>query len=402
MNVALFADIGGERVNGALTCLRAAVEHAPAGIRLRIYTAADVGFDTPDMLTVASRSLSVPFSPGRRMHLPPLASFTRHARAERIDVVHLATTGAVGVAAVAVALKLDLPIVGSVHGPVTRCEPAFGRSHHLRGILDAYSRWLYGHCSRVLVPSEHARCAFGAHFDGGRLTPSQIGVNTRLFSPERRSAALRERWHVADHRPAMLYVGRLAREKDVDLLPGISDRLHSQRLEHRFVVVGDGPLRAELQDRMPDAVFTGVLAGTALSDVFASADLLVHPSRTDVAGHAVLEAQASGIPVVVSGAGGAHEHMLPQRSGIICRGRDPSDWVRAIAELLQFRLLRREMGHAARQFALTRPWDAALEPWYGAYREAAAAVAPAAPAAWGTAPPGRGQSRRLDAGSSAR
>jgi glycosyltransferase involved in cell wall biosynthesis len=186
-------------------------------------------------------------------------------------------------------------------------------------MMDRYLRWTYGHCSRVLVPSQATkRLLAGAVLDSDRIRVWPRGVDSTAFTPARRSRALRESWHVDDRRPALLHVGRLAREKGLDLLPEIHDTLHAMGAEHRFIFAGDGPYADVLRERMPDAVFTGVLPQRVLASVIASADVLVFPSRTDTAGNIVLEAQASGLPVVVSDAGGPQENIVAGVTGLVC------------------------------------------------------------------------------------
>jgi glycosyltransferase involved in cell wall biosynthesis len=133
-------------------------------------------------------------------------------------------------------------------------------------------------------------------------------------------------------------------------------------------VAGDGPYRQELADPCPEAICTGTLGRAAVAEAFASADVFVFPSRTDTAGNVVLEAQASGLPVVVSDAGGPRENMMPGVSGLICKGTDPNHWANAVAMLLRHPDQRRAMGVAARQYALGRRWDRALEPLFDTYR----------------------------------
>jgi glycosyltransferase involved in cell wall biosynthesis len=203
-------------------------------------------------------------------------------------------------------------------------------------------------------------------------------VDTALFSPVKRSAALREAWHVSDRRPALLYVGRVSREKGLAVLPAVSDRLHALGLEHRFVIVGDGPLLGELRRSMPDAVFTGTLSRAAAAEAFASADLFVFPSQTDTAGNVVLEAQASGLPVLVSGSGGPRENVVAGVTGGVCHHADADGWARAVADLL-LRPGGLSMGTAARKYALTRTWEQAMQPLYRAYQEVHAGVAAATP-----------------------
>jgi glycosyltransferase involved in cell wall biosynthesis len=142
-------------------------------------------------------------------------------------------------------------------------------------------------------------------------------VDTTHFTPARRSASLRERWRVSADRPALLYVGRVSREKGLHLLPAIGAALEARGLRHRLVIAGDGPMRRELAAACPDAVFLGSLGRDAVADAFASADLFVFPSTTDTAGNVVLEAQASGLPVVVSDRGGPRENIDPDSSGLV-------------------------------------------------------------------------------------
>jgi glycosyltransferase involved in cell wall biosynthesis len=132
----------------------------------------------------------------------------------------------------------------------------------------------------VLVPSEHTRdLLIGAkgHADRIRIWPR--GVDTVLFSPDRRSERLREEWDVSARRPALLFVGRVSREKGLHLLPRIQSCLHSLGIGHRFVIVGTGPMLPALREQMPDAVFTGVLGRERVADVFASSDVFVFPCR---------------------------------------------------------------------------------------------------------------------------
>ena len=153
------------------------------------------------------------------------------------------------------------------------------------------------------------------------------GIDTECFTPIRRSGALRDRWRVDHRRPAVLYVGRLSHEKGLDMLPAFQASLHRRGIEHRLILVGEGPMRAELQARCPDAIFTGALPHEQVAACMASSDVFIFPSETDAAGNVVLEAQASGLPVVVSMAGGPREEhraghdrdrAFSQRRGWLC------------------------------------------------------------------------------------
>ena len=379
MNVGIFTDNDFDKANGVTTTLNAVLRCAPPGLRLRIYTAAPLPVEEGDYLALRSIGLPIPFYSEMSVYVPRLLEYTARARADRLDVVHLTTPGPVGLAALWVAWRLGLPLVGSFHTDLATHTTVLSGSPRLGAVMREYLRWAYGKCARVLVPSEHTRALLmGALGDARRMAVWSGSVDAALFTPARRSAALRERWHASDRRPVLLYVGRLSREKGLALLPSLRDRLYALGIEHQLVVVGEGPMLPELRRALPDAVFTGVLSHGAVAEVFASADLFLFPSRTDTAGNVVLEAQASGLPVVVASDGGPREHIIAGRTGAVCFSDSPVEWARAIAALLT-RPDRASLATAAREYALTQRWEDALRPLYDAYRSVAAETATSEP-----------------------
>src|SRR5262249_6356198 len=154
---------------------------------------------------------------------------------------------------------------------------------------DRYMRWPYGKCARILVPSS----ATGDMLVRGKIDPTKIavwrrGVSTSRFSPERRSASLRERWGATESCPVLLYAGRRSGEQRLALVERLRRMLTRAGAAHQFVFVGDGPMRAELAAMCPNAIFTGTLAPDDVAVAMASSDLFVFPSRTDTAGNVVL------------------------------------------------------------------------------------------------------------------
>lgn len=367
MKVAIFTDNDFDKINGVTTTLTAVLRHAPADVTPRIYTASGLACDAPDYLALQSFGVGIPFYNEMKMYVPHARRYLDRVRADRVDVVHLTTPGPLGLVALWVAAKAGLPLVGSFHTDLAAYTRLLSGSERLGALMREYMRWMYGRCARVLVPSDATRqlmCAMGLRADAVSIWPR--GVDTALFHPDRRSTELRHRWRVSASRPALLYVGRLSREKGLDLLAPIQDALRARGFDHRLIVAGEGPMRRELGERCGDAVFTGPLGRDAIAAVFASADIFVFPSETDTAGNVVLEAQASGLPVAVSDQGGPQENMQPDYSGLVCHGRDPGVWAACIAELWADRSL---SSVAARAYALSRRWDAALDPLYRAYRD---------------------------------
>ncbi len=371
MKVAIFTDNDFDKVTGVTTALTAVLRYAPSDIQPRIYTAADLGCDQPDYLSLPSIGVGIPYYRHMKVYVPRWRQYLRRVQDDGVQVLHLTTPGPLGLTASWIASKTKLPMVGSFHTDLAAYTEMLSGSPRLGEWMRAYMRWLYGGCQRVFAPSAATRAlliAAKSHAD--RIEIWARGVDTTLFSPAKRSERLREQWRVSDRRPALLYVGRLSPEKGLGIMPELSRRLHARGLDHRLVFTGEGPLRRELSEQIPDAVFTGELGREAVAEVFASADLFVFPSETDTAGNVVLEAQATGLPVVVSGRGGPRENMSPGQTGLICDQPAVDAWAGVVASALH-PSSRVPMGRAAREYAESRRWDVALEPLYRAYRELA-------------------------------
>jgi glycosyltransferase involved in cell wall biosynthesis len=372
MRVAIFTDNDFEKVNGVTTTLQAVLRYAPPGIEPRIYTAARSGVDERSYFAVRSLGMPIPFYAEMKMYLPRTGTYVRRAQQDRIDVVHLTTPGPIGLAAMRVARRLDLPMVGSFHTDLAAYTRILSGSQRLAQLMRRYMQWPYGRCARVLVPSEATRQLLtGPTESGAELAIWKRGVDCDLFHPARRSERLRQRWQVSRRVPAVLYVGRVSREKGLDLLPAIHARLRVLGVPHRMIVAGSGPMLPELRQRMPQAVFTGSLGRGEIARVFASADVFLFPSRTDTAGNVVLEAQASGLPVLVSDAGGPKENMSEGMTGAVVDGADPVAWADAVASLLADEVHRAATSRAAREYGESRSWRVALEPLFRTYRELA-------------------------------
>lgn len=369
MRVAIFTDNDFEKTNGVTTTLRAVLRHVPDDIQIRIYTASELSCDVPDYLALAAFGVPIPWYGEMRMYAPPVRAFRRHLADEGIAIVHVTTPGPVGLAAKYLASSLGLPSIGSFHTNLGDYTRLLSGSSRLGSLMDRYMRWLYGGCEAVLVPSEDTRVRLAARgWTEQRLALWPRGVDTRAFSPERRSSAVRDAWRVCDQRPAVLYAGRVSREKGLAHLPAIESLLYRQSTPHRLIVVGEGPMSEELRAACPDAVFLGRVPHSEMGTVMASADLFLFPSDTDTAGNVVLEAQACGLPVIVSRTGGPIEQMIDGRTGFACSSGDTVDFADCAAALLRSRELRLEMGAAARAHGLTRTWSAALQPLFASYR----------------------------------
>ena len=185
------------------------------------------------------------------------------------------------------------------------------------------------------------------------------GVDTALFTPQRRSEALRAQWNAGDG-PVLLYVGRLAAEKNVALAMCAFEAMRSCAPSARMVVVGDGPLRRRLQARYPHAHFAGVQCGEALARHYASADLFLFPSLSETFGNVTLEALASGLPVVAFDTAAAAEFVDDCASGLLAPVGAERAFIAAVCSLAWQHSHLADVRERARQTALKASWPHVL------------------------------------------
>jgi phosphatidylinositol alpha 1,6-mannosyltransferase len=200
------------------------------------------------------------------------------------------------------------------------------------------------------------------------------GVDSDGFAPRRRNDMLREHL-LQDGQVLLLSVGRLSNEKRTNVLLDAFRRLHERAPDARLAIVGDGPAREALQATAPSGVeFLGELRGDGLAQVFASADIFCFPSTTDTFGQVILEAAASGLPVVAAAAGGALELVDHRTTGLLVPPDDPAAFSDALAELVDDVHFRLALGRRALAAAQQRSWAGSYEELRRAY----ASVLPAA------------------------
>jgi len=372
MRVAMFTDNDFSKVNGVTTTLKAVLQFSER-VEPRVYTASDLGAETPTYFATSSVGIGLPWYREMRIYWPRIGAFARALQRDGTDVVHVTTPGPVGLAGRVLAARLHLPLVGSYHTHLGDYASTLSGSTRLGDALERYMRWLYAPCDPLLVPSE-AACDLLVRrgYRADRLRVWSRGVDVTKFSPERLSRDWRRAWHVDDRRPAILYAGRLSREKGLDIVGPLQRQLHRHGIAHQFVFAGDGPMRAELEAMCPDGVFLGSLPHDRVAVAMASSDVFLFPSTTDTLGNVVLEAQASGLPIVVSDEGGPQQQMVPDVTGIVCQAREVGAFARALITLIRKPELRRTMGQHAREHAERRNWPRSLEPLVAAWRSAAA------------------------------
>jgi glycosyltransferase involved in cell wall biosynthesis len=264
---------------------------------------------------VLSRGVPIPRYQGLRIGLPAKQALFRLWSLKRPDVVHIATEGPLGWSALTAAAQLKLPVSTGFHTNFHSYSQHYGVGF-LKKPIAAYLRKFHNRAQATLVPTEDLRRELAAQgFENLRVVSR--GVDTRLFSPARRSPQLRRDWGAADGEPVALYVGRIAPEKNLKLVVGAFSSMRTRVPRARLVMVGDGPERAALAARHPGIVFAGMRSGEDLAAHYASADVFLFPSLTETFGNVTLEAMASGLAVVAYDYAAAQQHIAHERSGLL-------------------------------------------------------------------------------------
>jgi len=376
MRIAIVTETYPPEVNGvALTVAGLAHGLGAAGHRVQVVrprqaTAAprDDGVET----TVLTRGVRLPLYPGLRIGLPSTRRLRALWKSVRPDAIYVATEGPLGQSALRAARALDIPATTGFH---TRFDD-FARHYGLGVIAPAvfaYLRRFHRRGRATLVPTVELR-DFLDHSGFGNVILLRRAVNTRLFDPQRRDAALRAAWGLGPDQLAVLHVGRIAPEKNLALAVRAFHAIRAVRPEAKFIWVGDGPGRAALQAQNPDFHFAGMQHGADLARHYASSDLFLFPSLTETFGNVTLEALASGLPLVAFDYGAAREHLCDA-----CGRRVP--FGNADAFVIAARELARDATHAAAMRAAARAAVAALDPQNVAINFAALLANLARPAA---------------------
>ena len=277
-------------------------------------------------------SLPLPTYESLDLRFPLPTDVLARVEAQRPDVIHVATPGPVGLCGLVAARLLGIPLVGSYHTELGPYALHLTRDLLVAEAADVYVDWFYSQCATVLAPTRQVADALTA-----RGLPEVgvwgRGVDCELFRPERRDDALRAR--LLDGADVLvLSVGRVSHEKRLGVLLDAYARVSRARGDVRLVVVGDGPARRELERTAPaGTVFAGEARGEQLAELFASADVFCFPSTTDTFGQVILEAGASGLPVVAAAAGGALELVADGKTGLLVAPDDAGALAAALLDL---------------------------------------------------------------------
>ncbi|SEQ76067.1 glycosyltransferase family 4 protein [Sphingobium sp. YR768] len=327
------------------------------GATVRVYSpTTDTPAFEPAGDLVSAPSFAVP---GRKEYRVPhrlSAKLRRDLKAFQPNLVHVSSPDPLGHRAVSWARDHGLPAVASVH---TRFEtyPRYYGLAFLEPLILSILRRFYRRCDAIVAPSESMAQLLRdqrMNYDVGIWTR---GIDREIFNPDRRDMEWRRSLGIGDDAPTIGFIGRLVMEKGLDVFSDTIDQLGARQVQHKVLIVGEGPAREWFQNRLPNAVFTGFQKGPDLGRAVASMDMLFNPSVTETFGNVTLEAMACGLPTVAARATGSESLVTEGVTGRLIRPGAIGDFADALEAYCLDGDARHAAGQAAQRRAERNGWD---------------------------------------------
>src|SRR5450830_420500 len=263
---------------------------------------------------VLGAGIAIPQYSGLKFGLPAKMKLVRLWKHNRPDIVHVVTEGPLGWSAVSAARKLKIPVTSSFHTNFHNYTKHY-KLGFLKNTITGYLRRLHNYTQATLVPTKALAKELKRKKFKNLVIVSR-GVDTRLFNPARRDPSLRKSWGIAENTLAVIYVGRLAAEKNIALVLKAYQSIHEKLANSKLIIVGDGPMHDYIKEHCPDAFFAGMRSAEDLAAHYASGDLFLFPSQSETFGNVTTEALASGLAVVAYDYAAAAEIIINNINGI--------------------------------------------------------------------------------------
>ncbi|MDQ1911694.1 glycosyltransferase family 1 protein [Paenibacillus sp. GD4] len=371
MRVAIFTDTFLPDINGVAKTLGRWVDYLESrGVECKVFAPQSQSPENTDRQTV-ERFYSIPFLlyPECRMAILSPINLRRTWKAFAPDLIHVATPFNLGLLGLFYAKRNHIPLVASYHTHFDQYL-SYYKLQWMEPMLWRYMLWFHQECRKIYVPSRSTR----EHLLDKGLHNLEIwsrGVEVNLFHPFVDRRKVLAECNIDPSHFVLLYVGRLAPEKSIDVLLAAFDGLCDDiRTRSHLIIAGDGPLLGPLQEQYADrkdVTFTGFKMGKELSELYAAADAFVFPSATETFGNVVLEAMASGTAVIGAAAGGVKDNIEHGRTGLLCPPGEPAAFTRAMQVLYSDPLYRLELAREGRSYSLGQSWEHIFSRLYGSY-----------------------------------
>lgn len=303
--------------------------------------------------------LPLPRYPDLRFGLPAHRAIKRAWMKSRPDLIHIATEGPLGWSAERVAHQLKIPVITTFHTNFHSYMSSYGFGV-MKKIIFWWLKTMRRRVQRTFVPSEALRAELEAN-GFQNLSILSRGVDTKLFDPSRRDPELRATWGAGNETPVVIYVGRLAAEKNLPLTLKAWKRMQAILPDLRLVVVGDGPERAVMEKRYPEIIFAGPQRGEALARHYASGDFFIFASTTETFGNVITEAMASGLAVLCYDYAAGHRYIVNGENGYTAPFADESAFLEAAENIARHPEAWAQLRRRARASTDAISWNAVID-----------------------------------------
>jgi glycosyltransferase involved in cell wall biosynthesis len=370
LRIAVVTETWPPEVNGVAVTLAKLVQslshrnHDVQLIRPR-QTKGDTPLRDSTLEEVLMRGMPIPRYPELKLGLPSKKTLVKTWTLRRPDVVHIATEGPLGWSALQAAKVLKLPVTSDFRTNFQSYSKHYGVGW-LRKPIVAYLRKFHNATACTMVPTKELMRTLN---ENGFLNLKVVsrGVDTQLFNLQKRDLNLRASWGADEKTKVLISVGRMAPEKNLDKVLQSYEALRSRGAPVKLVMVGDGPLREQFQQKYPEVIFPGMLVQSDLAAYYASADLFVFPSQTETFGNVTLEALASGIPVLAFDCAAARDWVQPNVNGWLVAENNPDGFVEKAVSLFQQPELLEQVTQSTRHQLVHLDWDQIAEQVEGVF-----------------------------------
>jgi glycosyltransferase involved in cell wall biosynthesis len=364
LRIAVVTETWPPEVNGVAVTLAKLVQglshrnHDVQLIRPR-QTKTDGQLNDTNLEEVLMRGMPIPRYPELKLGLPSKKTLVKTWTLRRPDVVHIATEGPLGWSALQAAKVLKLPVTSDFRTNFQSYSKHYGVGW-LRKPIVAYLRKFHNATACTMVPTNELKRTLSENGFVNLKVVSR-GVDTKLFNVGRRSTQLRHSWGANDHTKVLISVGRMAPEKNLEQVLRTYESLRLIDTQLKLVMVGDGPLREQFQQRHPNIIFPGMLSQTELAAYYASSDLFVFPSQTETFGNVTLEALASGIPVLAFDCAAARDWVQHGINGWLVPENNSDGFVDQAVAIFKTPNLLEQVTFSTRQQVVHLDWDQIAE-----------------------------------------
>ncbi|QAT61900.1 glycosyltransferase family 1 protein [Acidilutibacter cellobiosedens] len=368
MKIALFADTYLPQINGVTNTLNKLIQYYDSmGIQYKIFVP-KYNTEIPDENIEQFYSVRFFLYPESRVAFPNSFRISSLLSDFRPDIIHNMTEFNMGISGLNYGKKHGIPTVSNYTTNFSQYADYY-KVNFLKQPIWNYMKWFHTQNDMTLCPSVVAQKLLYNHGIYNTRLFSR-GIDYKKFHPMYRSNQLREQLGISD-KIAFLYVGRVSYEKDLDILSESYQDIHRKYgTKVAMIITGDGPYLEKCKEMFPkDTIFTGFKKGKELSEIYASCDIFICPSSTETFGNVVLEAMASGLPVIGANAGGVGEIIQHEITGLKFSPRDPEKLVQCMDNLIENADLRNRLKKNGRKFSVNRSWDKIFNGLINTYHE---------------------------------